>query len=157
MAFLDIVKKGVSDAGTKAKNLVESNRLKMQITQKEKDIDEIFRNIGRIIFQSSQNKDLPDIEETVKGYCKDVLKAKHEILSFEESINQLNDEKLCVCGKTVPKDTCFCSFCGNQFPVEAINPKSEVETDQVLTICNECHFAVKNSKFCSNCGNLINQ
>ncbi|GAB6992330.1 hypothetical protein [Paenibacillus pini] len=47
MSFFDKLKSGVTEAGNKAKNAVEINRLKMQNSSKQKEIEHSYQQIGK--------------------------------------------------------------------------------------------------------------
>lgn len=116
MGVFDKVKQGMADAGTKAKILVEVNRLTLQISQKEKEIDETFKNIGKSVFEAIQNNRLPDMEKEITPLCSMVLSNRDEIAQLEAQIKEVRNEKKCVqCSQSVTLDTKFCSNCGYKF------------------------------------------
>lgn len=50
LEFFDKFKAGVSDAGNKAKILVEVNKLKLQNSGKKSDINEQLLEIGKVVY-----------------------------------------------------------------------------------------------------------
>lgn len=50
--FFNKVKAGVSEAGNKAKTVVEINRLKLQNNGKQNDIDQQYQVMGKLLFEA---------------------------------------------------------------------------------------------------------
>ncbi|MFP3390052.1 zinc ribbon domain-containing protein [Brevibacillus sp. SIMBA_040] len=117
MSFLDKLKQGVTDAGQKAKTVVEINRLKLQAQDLQKQIEEKQAKIGEIVFaRFSQNQAVTATPE-IEGYCDEIVTIQGEIKQLQIKIKELNNEKECDCGKIVALETKFCPACGHQFSV----------------------------------------
>jgi hypothetical protein len=115
MTFFDKMKKGVHGAGAKAKTMVEVNRLKMQISQKEKEVIELYARIGELVFSAVQKNDYPAAEPAVKTHCQDIIEKREEIAKIYLALKEINNEKECTCGRTVAIDVKFCPACGAKF------------------------------------------
>lgn len=154
--LFDKFKKGVSDAGNKAKTMVDINKIKMQISQKSKEIMVEYKNIGEIVYKSFREDTLENIGELIQDRCRMIIEREEEIRQLNQKIEEISNEKECVCGKIVPLDTTFCPSCGYKFEEEEhINNKSKentpVEEEYVCSVCNAEVEA--GAKFCSKCGN----
>lgn len=56
MSFFDKMKKGVTDAGSKAKSLVEVNKFRLNIQSLEAEIQERYKRIGQTVYQSTSGE-----------------------------------------------------------------------------------------------------
>lgn len=116
MSFMDKVKSGFSEAGSKAKLVVEVNKLKMQNSNKQKEIEKIYQNIGRLFFLNAVGRmpEAPDAEYETN--IAEIMRLENEIEENKKQLKVLTNEKDCVCGKTSPLDARFCPSCGHVFP-----------------------------------------
>ncbi|MGN7360784.1 zinc ribbon domain-containing protein [Paenibacillus sp. SAF-054] len=115
MSFFDKLKSGVAEAGNKAKIAVEVNRLKMQNSTKQKEIDQEYQHIGKMVFDSLQRGEAVCSPEHLQPMVERIVQLQDEIQLNQHQINVIADEKKCVCGHTVPIAARFCPECGHQF------------------------------------------
>lgn len=115
MSFFDKFKAGVSEAGNKAKVVVEVNRLKLQNSSKQSEIDKQYQAMGKLLFEATLNElQLP--REAFAANMGRVLELKAEIEANLQQIAELGDEKQCKsCGNNVPTEARFCPSCGHTF------------------------------------------
>ncbi|MCQ6558914.1 zinc ribbon domain-containing protein [Paenibacillus mendelii] len=150
MSFFDKVKQGASDAAKKAQQTVEITKLKSQISGKEKDMEQLFHNIGASVYRAHQAGGSDESEEEVAGFLRQLDEMQTEIDLLEERIKNIRYEKSCSCGKVVPLDARFCPDCGAQLGEE---PKPETTIGEIRVICSHCLTENElNSKFCLTCG-----
>jgi len=116
MSFMDKVKSGFSEAGSKAKIVVEVNKLKLQNSNRQKEIEKLYQNIGRLFFMNAVGR-LPDVTEAdYHANVAAIVRLEDEIEDNKKQIKALTNEKDCICGKTAPLDARFCPSCGHTFP-----------------------------------------
>lgn len=115
MAFLDKMKKGLTEAGSKAKEMVDVGRLSLQIDHKRKELEQLYAKIGEKTFQCVQANDMVNLEADVEGFCREIIQKRHEISELEQNISDIKNKKTCSCGQSVPIEAKFCPFCGNKF------------------------------------------
>lgn len=120
MSFFDKLKTGVSEAGNKAKVVVELNRLKMQNSSKHKEIEQQYQEIGRSVFVALTNEYETINREELQPFIQQILTLQDEIQRNQTQMGLAGDEKQCVCGEKVPIGTRFCSVCGYPFEVTDI-------------------------------------
>ncbi len=103
--FLNKLKQGVSDAGKKAQQTVESTTLKFQVASKEKEIEKNYTEIGRIVYRSleDQTSFVPNAE--YQKYREAIVNLEQEIEELNRKIQQLQNLKECGCGKMLLKPT----------------------------------------------------
>ena len=125
MSF-DKFKAGVSDAGNKAKTLVEINRLKRKTTVKS-DIDEQLLEIGKVVFATEAGKWPPD-QESIQSYVAKIHQLNFEIEQNLLQIANLTDEKVCRgCGNSSAMNAKFCAHCGRTFEVIQVQSEERVK------------------------------
>mgnify|MGYP001351523078 CR=1 FL=1 len=115
MGFMDKVKSGVTEAGNKAKVLVEVNKLKLQNSGKQKDIEKQWLEIGKRTFLAKAGRRPPVTEVELQPLFNDVYRLEDEIQENAKQIMKLSNEKECECGKASPLDARFCPSCGRTF------------------------------------------
>lgn len=116
MSFMDKVKSGLSEAGSKAKLAVETNKLKTQLAGKQKEIEKHYSEIGRIVFRFEAGRSEEGEETDYQSRVQSILQLEQESIEINKQIKLLSNEKGCACGKSVPLDTRFCPSCGHTFP-----------------------------------------
>ncbi|MBG9736252.1 zinc ribbon domain-containing protein [Paenibacillus alvei] len=150
--FFDKLKQGAAEAGKKAQTTIEVNRLKFQISSKEKEITGIYSRMGECVYHAMQNESLEEISDQLLLFSEQVNQKKAEIQEIEDRIRTVQNEKLCpACSKPAALDTKFCSSCGHHFVDH--NPNMENGEIKVMVVCPVCQVASeKGSSFCAECG-----
>lgn len=136
MSFFDKFKAGVSDAGNKAKTLVEINRLKLQNSGKKSDIDEQLLEIGKVVFAATEAGNWPPDQESIQDYVVRIHQLKFEIEQNLLHIANLTDEKVCrSCGNSSAINAKFCASCGQTF--EIIQVKSDEQQREEIPLLED--------------------
>ncbi|PAD80232.1 MULTISPECIES: zinc ribbon domain-containing protein [Paenibacillus] len=129
MSFFDKFKAGVSEAGNKAKILVEVNKLKLQNSSKRSEIDGQLLEIGKIVYASAESGAWPPDRQSFEACMRRIQELKFEMEQNELQIANLSDEKLCrACGKSSAMNARFCPHCGATFEVIQVNPDQGEDT-----------------------------
>lgn len=151
-SFFDKLKQGAAEAGKKAQNTIEVNRLKFQISAKEKEITGIYSRMGECVYHAMQSESLEEISDQLLLFSEQINQKKAEIQDIENRIRTVQNEKLCpVCSKAAALDTKFCSGCGHQFVGQY--PHEESGEIKVMVVCPVCQVASeKGASFCAECG-----
>ncbi len=154
MSFFDKIKKGVSEAGQKAKITVEVNRLKLQISAKRRDIETKYKLMGEAYFQAHMQGSTEGLEPELQAYSEDVIRLLEDIAEMQARIKDISNEKSCACGKVVTLDTKFCPNCGHQFD----GSEQLVIPDTLArhVNCPSCEKDVEEgARYCSDCGHSL--
>jgi len=107
---------GVTQTGSKVKNIVEVNRFRVRIVQKKRDVEKEYMEIGKLVFESYQNNNATvTIEGSILDYCQKISEMQGEVNLLEAKINDAKRLKECSCGEVVSKKTKFCPICGYKF------------------------------------------
>ncbi len=161
MSFMDKFKKGASDVSKKAKDTVEINRLKMQVSNKEKEMNQLFIQIGQQAYELYQEHAAEQMGEGNVSRFTRIDELNEEVHQLKLEIANLNGQKQCSsCKEYVDVNIKFCSTCGNAFdeptshePVEEV--AASIET--TVPCSNEaCQSPVnEDEKFCGECGTAM--
>lgn len=152
--FFDKLKQGAVEAGKKTQVTVEINRLKLQISTKEKDISKVYTSIGEMVYEAMQQENLEEIYPQVLSRCQEISAKKEEIQQISEKVRLLRDEKMCpACDKVAKLDTKFCSGCGHHFSEDSSSLMDEKDLQPDMAVCPSCDKEMESdSKFCGHCG-----
>ncbi|BFH62296.1 MULTISPECIES: zinc ribbon domain-containing protein [Paenibacillus] len=152
--FLNKLKQGVSDAGKKAQQTVESTTLKFQVSSKEKEIEKNYTEIGRIVYRSleTQSSFVPGAE--FEKYQEAIITLEKEIEELNRKIQLLQNLKECGCGKMLQADASYCPFCGQQFQTIVVQPAAvQAGHSEKAIFCPKCgESATLGDHFCRGCG-----
>ncbi|MGE5458960.1 MAG: double zinc ribbon domain-containing protein [Methanobacterium sp.] len=149
-SFFDKVKQGVNETGKQAKIAVESNRLKMQINVKQKEMDGIFLEIGKIVYQAYKNNYLSSINEQLNLKYEAIMSLEREIENINKAIVELKDTKYCQCGAAVDNNARFCPKCGCNMDVMNV-VQNQFDGNSKQCVCG--NVLPVDAKFCTACGN----
>ena len=97
-------------AASKSGELVEIAKLSLQISSKEDDIANVYREIGEAVYDAFKNA---DVNVEIEPLCEklDIYFAELEELKSRRA--QLRAEHACPgCGKMVKEGHAFCHHCG---------------------------------------------
>lgn len=162
MSFFDKMKKGVSDAGSKAKTLVEVNKFRLNIQSLEAEIQDRYKRIGQSVFQSISDElgAEPAFDQKEKvvvlTLCQEIRARQQEIVELNKKILELNNQKSCdKCGRLNQTEVRFCSDCGHEFiqvvTIDVVAAQTATESDVIS--CWKCHEPLGQSvRFCGKCG-----
>lgn len=150
MDFFDKIGGKIVGAGqevaSQTKNLTETTKMSMNITNNEKEVLELYNQIGRIFYD--ENKLSEDC------LCIDLVKRINDLLQengkLKENINLLKGVVVCQnCAKEVSNKYNCCNYCG----APIIKPIQEAP---IAKICQKCGMQLEaDSKFCFNCGQMV--
>ena len=133
MAFFDKIGKKIGDvAGTaadKAKDLAETTKLNAAISSEEKQIDQYYLEIGKVMYE--REKDNPD--SPVAEQIKKILTSQQSIAEFKNKIAEIKEDR-------------------DVQPASDMPPTVENNANLQNT-CPQCQTENSvSSKFCRNCG-----
>ena len=127
MSFLDKLKTSVSEAGVKAKNLVEINKLKLINVSKNAEIDKLYKEIGeKVTNYAASNMDISAV--LFQNQLEQIAILKHEIEQNNYQISHLSEEKLCPkCGRANTVNARYCIHCQASFTIiESAKPSKMI-------------------------------
>jgi hypothetical protein len=90
---MDKMKSGFSEAGSKAKVMVEVNKLRLQNSSKQKEIENHYQEIGRIVFMTAVNRISEDTNNDYQSIIEQILQLENEMEQNRDQIKLLTSEK----------------------------------------------------------------
>lgn len=139
----------------KSGKLIEETKLKIKISDKEADIEKIYQEIGKTVYDMYKNGE--DVGKAFTKECKKVDKNNSEISEMNTKILYNKGIRNCAsCGEMIPVESAYCQNCGEkQKPVKIKldNKKDKKEEKPQDKVCVECgQIAEGKAKFCAKCG-----
>ncbi|MBQ9980683.1 MAG: zinc ribbon domain-containing protein [Oscillospiraceae bacterium] len=123
MAFMDnlrdaarktreTVKDAAAYAGEKTKNFVEVQKLKSQIHDEERVIENCKKEIGEIYWKKYLAQ--VELDGEITDICVKISASLEKIDDLNEEIKNYKDDQVTCpnCGSEYPRDTAFCAKCG---------------------------------------------
>lgn len=125
----DIAKKAaaLSDKAVKqARDLSEVAKLKLQIAEAEKAVEDSYTQLGRLYAAAHRS----DYEEGFASVMAAVTNAEQTVKTLHQQLQDAKGVTVCEkCGAEVAKDAAFCSACGAEIPKPA-PVEAEVVTEE---------------------------
>ena len=125
----DIAKKAaaLSDKAVKqARDLSEVAKLKLQIAEAEKAVEDSYTQLGRLYAAAHRS----DYEEGFASVMAAVTNAEQTVKALHQQLQDAKGVTVCEkCGAEVAKDAAFCSACGAEIPKPA-PVEAEVVTEE---------------------------
>lgn len=150
--------KGVTAASVKSRELLDSNKVKSQISSLQKEKKESIEELGNIAFtmflKGGFDESILNNKCTFISKIHDQLKEKEQELrdihlKAEEELGNPRPIDTCPCGADIYANTIFCGKCGAKY--EELKPQGR--TEQIKKSCTQCNTILDpNSRFCSTCG-----
>lgn len=150
MALFDNVMNKITNAGQttmqKAKDFSEVAKLNGMISEAEKQISDLYGEIGYAVCCAYMDNPIPEAAELI-GQVKQL---HQKIEDCKEQIKAINVSGACPqCGAKIAKGSAFCGECGYKLPEQAAAPQT--------SFCTNCGATVAvGATFCSSCGTKVN-
>lgn len=149
MPFFEQLGKKLTDVGQgvaqQTKNLTDIARLNSAVSDREKQITQMYLEIGRAYYQRHSQDSAPEEQERIAA----IQTLEAEIQQYRKEISQIKGFVQCPnCGGDVPLNAQFCNACGAKMPQPEPAPVPEN-----ARICPSCGAVVAGeNKFCMACG-----
>ena len=132
MEFFDKLGKKASEAykvtADKTGKLAKEAKLRMKIADLKSQINEIYKEIGEIVYQKHTRDGEYDIEKEIEEKCTKIDVLSDEIESNLKQCLELKDKRQCPnCFEEIEKDVKFCPKCGTKQEKVKEEPAKEVE------------------------------
>ena len=129
--FTEKVSEVASNVKSKAKDVYDVTRLKIDLRKKEADLDECFEKLGRAYYinvKSDVNND-----EKVALYMEKAEKLSSEILDLKNKIASAQNQKICNhCASLIDKKSPYCPNCGQKVVANESNDNNEEFIVEIL-------------------------
>jgi len=119
MGFFDNLSKKASAAydatAEKTGKLAKEAKLRMKINENKSDINDLYKEIGRKIYEKHVREENIDIKSELEEECTKIDVLSAEIETCLKSILELKDKKQCTqCHAEIDLNNNFCPKCGEK-------------------------------------------
>lgn len=140
----------VADKSGKA---IEDAKLKFSIAEKEDEIEEIYKEMGKAVYDSYKSGE--DVGKAFTKESKSIDKKIKEIDEMNKKILYNKSLRVCDnCKDVISLDSTFCPNCGSKQKAVKIKEEKKEEEKQVENkVCAQCGLVCDStSKYCTKCG-----
>lgn len=131
MEFFDKLGKKASEAyrvtADKTGKIAKETKLKIKMGELKSKINDIYGEIGKIVYEKHVKKEQIDIEKDLIEQCTNIDVMSDEIESLLKECLELKDKKQCSkCFTEIEKDAKFCPNCGMKQEEERFENQEEI-------------------------------
>lgn len=135
MEFFDKLGKKASEAyrvtADKTGKIAKETKLKIKMGDLKTKINDIYEEIGKIVYEKHIKKEQIDIEKDLIEQCTNIDVMSDEIESLLKECLELKDRKQCSkCLTEIEKDAKFCPHCGMKQEENKVENKEEILEEQ---------------------------
>lgn len=133
MSIFDDIGKRVAEVAKNAtkmtRDMADTTRLNVQISGKQEEIDKLYAQIGMAYFARYQAGG--GAADSMDELCAQIARLSEEKRSLQQQIDEIKQMRRCPkCGSVQPKESAFCSSCGNRL-VEERQPAPQRAIDEI--------------------------
>lgn len=141
------------DMADKARELAEVNRLNTQISVQKNTIENLYKEIGQLVYENRENWKAVDISAQIEQ----IDSAQENVEELQKDILRARGVKRCEnCGAEIDRSVAFCPKCGIAMPADEAEQEVEVQQmqqEQTVSMCPGCNKEIEpNIAFCPFCG-----
>ena len=152
MDFFQKLKDGANKAADMAQQTVEVAKLNMNISGKQKEVEQHLAGIGRVVLKDYKAGAISTEKSEITRLCNAILALETDISAVRDKIAGVKNLEICKCGAEAKLDAKFCLQCGNRFDTPAVAVDAVI-VEQTHKNCTSCGSLLEpESKFCENCG-----
>ena len=148
MGFFDNLGKKASKAydvtAEKTSKIAKEAKLRMKINENKSDINEIYKEIGKKVYEKHVREENIDIKTELEEECTKIDVLSAEIETCLKTILELKEKKQCEnCHAEIDLDNTFCPKCGAKQPeievkeAEVVDMESNSDNSEESN-CSEC-------------------
>ena len=134
MEFFDKLGKKASEAyrvtADKTGKIAKETKLKIKMGDLKSKINEIYEEIGKIVYEKHVKKEEIDIEKDLIEQCTNIDVMSDEIEALLKECLELKDKKQCTkCFTEIEKDAKFCPHCGMKQEENKVGTQEELKKE----------------------------
>ena len=128
----DIANKTYKSASQKTGELAKEAKLKMKMNENKGKINDLYEEIGKIVYQKHINGEEIKIKEDLDTYCSQIDEISKEQEKLQEEVLALKNKRICEnCYAEIDLNVKYCPHCGfeqAEEKVEDVNNNTSTET-----------------------------
>lgn len=109
----DIANKTYQKTSKKTGEIAKEARIKMKMNENKSKINDLYEEIGKIVYQKYINKEEVKIAEDLNTYCNQIDELSKEIEKGQEEVLSLKNKRICEnCYAEIELSSKYCPHCG---------------------------------------------
>lgn len=131
----DIANKTYKNASQKTGEIAKEAKIKMKMNENKSKINDLYEEIGKIVYQKYINKEEVKIEEDLNTYCNQIDEFSKEIEKCQEEVLSLKNKKICEnCYAEIDLSSKYCPHCGFEQVEEKKEDIKEENKEEATTV-----------------------
>ena len=125
----DIANKTYKKTSQKTGEIAKEAKLKMKMNDNKSKINNLYEEIGKIVYQKYLNNEEVKINEDLNTYLNQIDELSKEIETYQEDILKIKNKRICEnCYSEINLDSKYCPHCGFEQKEEKVEDIKENET-----------------------------
>lgn len=109
----DIANKTYKNASQKTGEIAKEAKIKMKMNENKSKINDLYEEIGKIVYQKHINGEDIKIKEDLNTYCNQIDELSKEIEKCQEEVLSLKNKRICEnCYAEIELSSKYCPHCG---------------------------------------------
>lgn len=114
----------------KTSKLAKETKLRMKMNENKSKIDDIYEEIGKIVYQKHVREEDISIKEDLYSYCEEIDKIAKKIEQYQDEILAMKQKKVCEnCYTEIEINSKYCSNCGAEQPKQENEESKKIEAE----------------------------
>ena len=131
----DIASKTYKNASQKTGEIAKEAKFKMKMNENKSKINDLYEEIGKIVYQKYINKEEVKIEEDLNTYCNQIDELSKEIEKCQEEVLSLKNKRICEnCYAEIELSSKYCPHCGFEQAEEKKEDIKEENKEEANTV-----------------------
>lgn len=131
----NIASKTYKNASQKTGEIAKEAKIKMKMNENKSKINDLYEEIGKIVYQKHIHGEEVKIEEDVNSYCSKIDELSKEVEKYQEEVLSLKNKRICEnCYTEIELQAKYCPHCGFEQPEEKKEDINEEGIDEKNTV-----------------------
>lgn len=131
----DIASKTYKNASQKTGEIAKEAKIKMKMNENKSKINDLYEEIGKIVYQKYINNEEVKIEEDLNTYCNQIDELSKEIEKCQEEVLSLKNKRICEnCYAEIELSSKYCPHCGFEQAEEKKEDIKEENKEEATTV-----------------------
>ena len=131
----DIANKTYKSASQKTGEIAKEAKIKIKMNENKAKINDLYEEIGKIVYQKHIHGEGVKIEEDLNTYCNQIDDLSKEIEKYQEEVLSLKNKRICEnCYAEIQLSSKYCPHCGFEQAEEKIEDIKEECKEKKTTV-----------------------
>ena len=131
----DIASKTYKNASQKTGEIAKEAKIKMKMNENKSKINDLYEEIGKIVYQKHIHGEDVKSEEDLNTYCNQIDELSKEIEKCQEEVLSLKNKRICEnCYAEIELSSKYCPHCGFEQAEEKKEDIKEENKEEATTV-----------------------